>query len=226
MSKIERSGGGRSSDKGSTGRARWIRNRESWNCVFVGASLVVFGVARECCQGLSPWQPGLYLTRSPNRHMKRGPWLLTPLNLYKHTHTKQIHTPHSFIYESFHYLFTLQWNPPVCVRAAPHLASKVATTHAEGHGKWRAAVHCKGVFGLVCVRARERAGASLLRSCHHNSAGEPTFGSQQSRRAQKAGWRREWARDALKRNGAQRLKDRWTNGWMIEVTTEMTDAAG
>lgn len=83
-----------------------------------------------------------------------------------------------------------------------------------------------GVFGLVRIKARERAGSPLLCSCHHNSAAEQTFRSQQSRRAQKAGWSREGARDALKHSQVQGLKDRWPNGWMIEVTREMTDVAG
>lgn len=117
-------------------------------------------------------------------HTEGGPWLLTLSNLCKHTHThtKQIHPFHSFIlHHSFRYLFMLQQK---CARAAAaHLASAVQTAHTYTHKVMGSGVPLRRAQVCLALSAVKRASVlarlRLCSSCHHNSAEEQTFGSQQ-----------------------------------------------
>lgn len=76
FTEIKDSGGRKNSENCNAGRNKWIWNRGSFEwmflCVFPRWK-TVYSVVGVCCQGLSPWQPGLYFTHSLNRETKRGP---------------------------------------------------------------------------------------------------------------------------------------------------------
>lgn len=175
-----KAGDGRNLDRGRPGRRRWIGNGKRtevvFSCVFPWWRAVC-SLTREGCQGLSPWQPGLYLTCSPNTHTERGPWLLTLWNLCKHTHTHtQTNSPFPFIY--------LARVIPLPVYAAlktlQHVSKQQLTWHARCQQRAHKVMGSGVLLCKVCLALSALKRASVLVRLHSAAV---TITQRRSRRS-------------------------------------------
>lgn len=201
----------------------WVRKRGRAVCGFARVFLW-WKAVRVCCQGPSPWQPGLYFTHLLKREFERGPWLLTSCQTHVYTHKHCLlhelfhtHTANSFIL--FIWLNQLETHftevtKPVDVAlklcavfvsaVQEHLACGMKTTGTQGHGKQHVSVRVCVLGGTqVCLVLSVWKHVNVVPAEPFSTSDLSPYFSRTKSRSQ---------RQPQQRHNAQ--KAGWTDEWM------------